>query len=130
MQRYFSIYVTAHRCTGGFKMKLNVRSGSQRQRHFVGFSLQAPIRAILFTVISRNRPMYSSFTTRLGYGGPFLILNPRVPTVRLFHFPYYKRSFPEYQYSSFVQLLRFYFPVHMICSSNMFDCLTLRPCHF
>ena len=30
------IYVTAHRCTGGLK-KLDLRSGSQRHRHFVGF---------------------------------------------------------------------------------------------
>ena len=73
------IYVTAQRCTGGLKKKLNLWSGSRRQRHFVGFSLQAPIRATLFTVISRNCPIYSSFTTRWGYGGPFLIFNPRGP---------------------------------------------------
>ena len=30
------IYVTAHRCAGGLK-KLDLRSGSQRHRHFVGF---------------------------------------------------------------------------------------------
>ena len=30
------IYVTAHRCAGGLK-KLNLWSGSQRHRHFVGF---------------------------------------------------------------------------------------------
>ena len=114
------IYMTTHRRTGGLKKKLNLRSGSQRQRHFVGFSLQAPIRAILFTVISRNRPIYSSFTTRLGYGGPILILTPPppgVPTERLFHFAYYKLSFPEYQYSSFFWIWRFYFPVHMRCQS-------------
>ena len=29
-------YVTAHRCAGGQK-KLDLRSGSQRHRHFVGF---------------------------------------------------------------------------------------------
>ena len=48
-------------------------------RHFVGFSLQAPIRATLFNVISRNRPIYSSLTTRCRYGGPILILTPRGP---------------------------------------------------
>ena len=33
------IYVTAHRCAGGLKkkLKLDLRSGSQRHRHFVGF---------------------------------------------------------------------------------------------
>ena len=31
------IYVTAHRCAGGRKKKLDLRSGSQRHRHFVGF---------------------------------------------------------------------------------------------
>ena len=31
------IYVTAHRCAGGLKKKLNLRSGSQRHRHFAGF---------------------------------------------------------------------------------------------
>ena len=31
------IYVTAHRCAGGLKKKLDLRSGSQRHRHFAGF---------------------------------------------------------------------------------------------
>ena len=31
------IYVTAHRCAGGLKKKLNLRLGPQRHRHFVGF---------------------------------------------------------------------------------------------
>ena len=31
------IYVTAHRCAGGLKKKLDLRSGSQHHRHFVGF---------------------------------------------------------------------------------------------
>ena len=41
------IYVTAHRCAGELKKKLDLRSGSQRHRHFVGFlnvSVQAPTR--------------------------------------------------------------------------------------
>ena len=41
------IYVTAHRCAGGLKKKLDLRSGSQRNRHFVGFfnvPVQAPTR--------------------------------------------------------------------------------------
>ena len=35
------IYVTAHRCAGGLKKKLDLRSGSQRHRHFVGFFKRA-----------------------------------------------------------------------------------------
>ena len=31
------IYVTAHRCAGGLKNKLDIRSGSQPHRNFVGF---------------------------------------------------------------------------------------------
>ena len=41
------IYVTAHRYAGGLKKKLNLRSGSQRHIHFVGFfnvPVQAPTR--------------------------------------------------------------------------------------
>ena len=41
------IYVTAHRCAGGLKKKFDLRSGSQRHRHFVGFFIvpvQAPTR--------------------------------------------------------------------------------------
>ena len=52
------IYVTAHRHVGGLK-KLNLRSGSQRHRHFVGFfnvPVQAPTRGHPFyMVIPRNR---------------------------------------------------------------------------
>ena len=74
------IYVTAQRSAGGLK-KLNLRSGSQRHWHFVGFvnvPVQAPTRGHPFyTVIQRNRPIYSPFTTRWGYGGHFLILNSR-----------------------------------------------------
>ena len=31
------IYVTAHSCEGGLKKKFDLRSGSQRHRHIVGF---------------------------------------------------------------------------------------------
>ena len=55
------IYVTAHRCTGGLKKKLNLRSGSQGHRHYVRFfnvPVQAPTRGHPFyTVIPRNRPI-------------------------------------------------------------------------
>ena len=54
------IYVTAHRCAGGLKKKLDLRSGSQRHRHFVGFfnvPAQAPTRGQPFyTVIPKIAP--------------------------------------------------------------------------
>ena len=63
------IYVTAHRCAGGLKKKLDLRSGSQRHSHFVGFfnvPVQAPTRGHPFyTVIPRNRP----FSRLLRYPG-------------------------------------------------------------
>ena len=62
------IYVTAIRCTGGIEKELDLRSGSQRQIHFVGFfnlPVQAPIRDLSFyTFFPRNRPIKSHFTTR------------------------------------------------------------------
>ena len=52
---------TAHRCVGELKKTFDLRSGSQRHRHFVGFfnvSVQAPTRGQPFhTVIQRNRPI-------------------------------------------------------------------------
>ena len=55
------IYVTAHRCAGGLKKKFDLRSGSQRHRHFVGFfnvPVQAPTRDHPFyTVIPTHRPI-------------------------------------------------------------------------
>ena len=55
------IYVTAHRCAGGLKKKLNLRSGSQRHRYFVGF-FNVPVQTStrhhpLYTVIPRNCPI-------------------------------------------------------------------------
>ena len=41
------INVTTQRCAGGLKKKLDLRSGSQRHRHFIGFfdvPVQAPTR--------------------------------------------------------------------------------------
>ena len=74
------IYVTAHRCAGGPKKTLDIRSGSQCHRHFAGFfnvPVQAPTRGQPFyTVIPTHRPNYSPFTTRWGYGGRILDLNP------------------------------------------------------
>ena len=60
MQRYFSYtYVTAHRCAGGLKKKLNLGSGSQRHRHFVGFynvPVQAPTRGHPFYTVIWSSP--------------------------------------------------------------------------
>ena len=51
---------TAHRCAGGLKKKLDLRSGSQRHRHFVGFfnvPVQTPTRDHPFyTAIQTHRP--------------------------------------------------------------------------
>ena len=59
------IHVTAHRCTGGLK-KLDLRSGSQRHRHFVGF-FNVPVQAQtryhpFYTMIPTHRPIKSPFT--------------------------------------------------------------------
>ena len=55
------IYVTALRCAGGLKKKLDLRSGSQRHRHFVGFfnvPVLAPTRdQPFYTVIPTHRPI-------------------------------------------------------------------------
>ena len=55
------IYVTAHRYAGGLKKKLDLRSGSQRHRHFVGFfnvPVLAPTRDHPFyTMIPTHRPI-------------------------------------------------------------------------
>ena len=55
------IYVTAHRCAGGLKKELDLRSGSQRHRHFVGFfnvPVLAPTRdQPFYTVIPTHRPI-------------------------------------------------------------------------
>ena len=57
------IHVTAHRCAGGLKKKLDLRSGSQRHRHFVGFfnvPFQEPTRGHPFyTVTSPKENEYS-----------------------------------------------------------------------
>ena len=54
------INVTAHRCAGGLKKKFDLRSGSQRHRHFVGFfnvPVLAPTRdQPFYTVIPTHRP--------------------------------------------------------------------------
>ena len=72
------IHVTEHRYAGGLK-KLNLRSGSQRHRHFVGFCnvpVQAPALANLLYGYSEKPPHLVAFTTSWGYGGHILDLPP------------------------------------------------------
>ena len=47
------IYVTAHRCAGGLKKELDLRSGLPRHRHFVGF-FNVPVLAP-----TRDQPFYT-----------------------------------------------------------------------
>ena len=58
------IHVTVHRCVGGLKKKLDLRSGSQRHRHFEGFfnvPVQAPTGGTLFfTDYFRESALFSS----------------------------------------------------------------------
>ena len=76
--------MTAHRCAGGLKKKLNLRSGSKRHRHFVGFfnvPVQAPTRDPPFYGYSEKPPHFSRLSRHAwGYGGHILDLTPRVPT--------------------------------------------------
>ena len=61
--------MTAHRCAGGLKKKLNLRPGSQRHSHFEGFfyvPVQAPTKATLLTVIPRNHPISVAFYDAYG----------------------------------------------------------------
>ena len=77
------IYVTAHRCAGGLKKKLDLLSGSQRHRHFVGFFnvlVLAPTRDHPFyTVIRHTAPFSRLLRSRWGYGGAHSRLNPPGP---------------------------------------------------
>ena len=77
------IYVTAHTCAGGLKKKLDLRSGSQRHRHFVGFfnvPVLAPTRTNLFIRWFRHTAPFSRLLrSRWGYGGAHSRLNPPGP---------------------------------------------------
>ena len=77
-------YVTAHICAGGLKKKLDLRSGSQRHRHFVGF-FNSPVLAPprdhpFYTVILTHRPIKSPFTIKLGIRRTHSRLNPPRPS--------------------------------------------------
>ena len=73
------IYVTAHRCAGRLKKNWDLRSGSNRHRHFVvlfNVSVQAPTRSQLF---SEKLPHFNRILRRAwGYTGP-IVLHPQGP---------------------------------------------------
>ena len=75
------IYVTAHRCAGGLKKKLDLRSGSQRHRHFVGFfNVSDRHGTTLFIRWFRHTAPFSRLLrSRWGYGGHILDLTPPGP---------------------------------------------------
>ena len=75
------IHVTAHRCAGGLKKKLNLRSGSQRHRHFAG-SLTCPSKhrhgtTLFIRWFRHTAPFSRLLRSRWGYGGHILDLTPR-----------------------------------------------------
>ena len=78
------IYVTAHRCAGGLKKKLDLRSGSQRHRHFVGF-FNVPVPSTdtgpTFLYGDSDTPphLVALLRSRWGYGGAHSRLNPPGP---------------------------------------------------
>ena len=74
------IYATAHtcRCAGGLK-KFDLRSGSQRHRHFVGFfnvPVQAPTRGQPFIRLFRESTPFSRLLRHAGDTGHILKLTP------------------------------------------------------
>ena len=77
------IYVTAHRCAGGPKKKLGLRSGYQCHIHFVGFfnvPVEAPTRGQPFYGYSKKPLHFSRLLLHTwGYGGRILNLTPQVP---------------------------------------------------
>ena len=73
------MYVTAHRCAGGLKKKLDLRSGSERHRHFVGFfnvPVLAPTRGQPFYDYSEKPPISVAFSTRMGTRKTYSLLTP------------------------------------------------------
>ena len=72
-----------HRCAGGLKTKLYLRSGSQRHRHFAGFFNMPVLHQHGTTLFIRwfrhTAPFSRLFTKRWGYGEFILDLNPRRP---------------------------------------------------
>ena len=77
------IYVTAHKCAGGLKKKLDLRSGSQRHRHFVGF-FNVPVlhrhgTNLFIRWFRHTAPFSRLLRSRWGYGGAHSRLNPPGP---------------------------------------------------
>ena len=75
------IYMTAHRCAGGLKKTLDLWSGSQHNRHFIGFfnvPVQVPTRDHPFIRLFRENAQFSHspFSIRWGYGGHILDVTP------------------------------------------------------
>ena len=74
--------MTAHRCAGGLKKKLNHMVGLPCHRHLVGIHpcpSKHRHRANIYTFILRNSPFQSPFTTRMGKQWEHvLVLNPSV----------------------------------------------------
>ena len=73
------IYVTAHRCAGGLKKKLDLRSDSQCHRHFVGFfnmPVQAPTRGHPFYGSSKEPTHLDAFYNTLGIRRTYSHLKP------------------------------------------------------
>ena len=77
------VYMWRHRCAGELKKKLDLQSGSQCHRHFVGFfnvPVQAPTRGQHSNGYSKKPPHFSRLLRRAwGYGVPILILTPNPP---------------------------------------------------
>ena len=77
------IYVTAHLWAGGLKRKLDLRSGSQSNRHFKRFfnvPIQAPTESQPFKGYSEKLPHFSRLLRcALGYWGPVFVLKPQGP---------------------------------------------------
>ena len=75
--------MTAHRCAGGFKKKLDLRSGPQSHKHFVGFfnvPVLAPTRdQPLKRWFQGTAPLSRVLQSRRGYGGAHSRLNPPPP---------------------------------------------------
>ena len=78
IQQYFSHTCDGTPCAVGPKM-LDLRSGSQCHRYFVGFCnvpIQAPTRAILFIGYSEKPPHLVSICDTLGIRMTYSHLNP------------------------------------------------------
>ena len=102
-QSYTCVCDDTSRSAGELKKKLDLRSGSQRHRHFVGFFC-VPVLAptwghSFYMVIPRNRPIWSPFTTRWGYGGHLDLTPPPPPPGDLL----FSNNFPLTHYRTYIE---------------------------